>query len=641
LEGIWTSRKTETEKKNLAKLNIMNVVYQSLGLLLLVTGAFSATIATLGDTCAIGDTCSVNGAVCDKTSLKCVCQFGYVQSGAICSRPHYGLCGVGMCKSPDKMTCDSATKTCKCDATKGYTASSGSCTCATGYTAESGVCKKTIGQTCASGDECHSNLVCTGGTCKCDTTLHYSAGTAGTTCSCASTYTLANGICCLTASEIESNGVCKKVDGESCTPASDECHSNLVCAGTIGSETCQCDTTNHFDATAATPTTCTCESLYTLSNGICCLTATEHESNGKCCLTAEHESNGICCAANTEESNGACKKIDGESCDPASDECHSNLVCAGTIASETCQCDTTNHFAATAATPTTCVRNVGAACSEDSDCRTNVGMVCTSGGTCACDTTLNYGAGNNDADTCSCASGYALSSGLCCATGTAASGGICCPTGESNSNGICCPTGSVESNGACKKVHGQPCAAGECHPNLICTGTAGSQTCQCDTTKNFTAGTAGATSCTCVSGFTRNYLNKCAINVGGTCTRDEGTYIPCVDNAVCDRATDTCKCDSASGYLATGSTCGSCMAGYSLNSNYRCVADVNGVCIPSTQSGVCVGGATCFAGNSTQEPLCLCANNQYDYKGSCSGAGGVVASLASLLMALFMTSRLM
>jgi len=638
LEGIWTFRKLK-QKKNLAKLNIMNVVYQSLGLLLLVTGALSAVVATLGATCAIGDTCSVNAAVCDKASLTCQCQFGYVQSGAICSRYHSGLCGAGMCKSPDKMVCDAAANQCKCDASKGYVVAGTGCgACDTGYISQGGVCKKTNGQTCASGDECHSNLVCSGGTCTCDTSLHYSAGTpGGTTCACDTGYANSNGKCCPTgetesrgiccaSGSVESSGVCKKGAGQSCNTAG-ECHPNLICA-----TTCKCDPSLNYAIASAGATTCSCAATYAMdpSTGTCkkvwgqtcqtgseCLSTLICDTTCKCDTTQNYLAGGagdeICeCAANydMDSATGTCKKVIGQGC--TGSECLSNLIC-----DTTCKCDTNLHYTGTtggssctcnsatfftAKTGGGCIGKVGAACSAATDCLT--GLVCT-GSKCACDTTLHYAAGANGASSCTCNSAAFFGS---------TSGGCIGNVGA---------TCSVDSN--CRK--GMVCISGKC---------------ACDTTKKFVAGSNGASSCTCATGYSLDiHLGNCAINVGGTCTRDAGTYIPCVDDAVCDRATDTCKCDSAAGYMATGYTCDACLPGFTMNNDDRCVADVNGFCIPSTQAGVCVSGATCFAGNSTLDPLCLCDSNQYDYKGSCSGAGGVVASLAGLLMALFMTSRLM
>ncbi|KAK7490742.1 hypothetical protein BaRGS_00017971, partial [Batillaria attramentaria] len=587
----------------------MKLVCAATLVLLFVAGARAAA-GDLDAACkTTSPACTDPNASCQ--SDLCKCNPNFVKKNSACVPVVGKPCGRGQCLTYGTCTSDA----CACDTSMGFS---------TGVSGAS-TCWKKLGQTCSDASECvtGSGIICST-TCTCDTSKGFaSAVSGGTSCSCDTSKA--------TSATPSNDGKCVLKVDQPCTAASD-CVSadGIVCADRNGATKCTCDTTKNYAAGANGAVTCACDTNYAIkADKSCgkkidqaCNAGTECIDGAKCdnskcvCDTNANFAAGTAgadtcsCATNYAiKSDGTCgKKID-QACN-ADSECIDNAKCS----SSKCACDTSKNFAAGTAGDDSCSLKVGQVCTQTSDCISTTGMICgdRSGATkCTCDTTKNFAAGSDGAMTCACDTTKAA--------------------------------GTPNNDGYCPLKVGQVCtAATQCisTDGMTCADRSGTVKCTCDTTKNYAAGSDGATS-SCATNYAKRSSDKVCgefdaygLVIGQTCATDGTTK--CIDAAVCDPVTLKCACDTGNGYAAgtTGATSCSCASTH-VSTAWGCGKKVGATC-----SDTCSSMASC---NATVG-LCACDSGaifQADTSTCKSGASTLVSSLAVLTAGILLALRKM
>lgn len=277
----------------------------------------NAACDTLCRSCVIVGQLGICGSIAAGTDPDAECAGTEVCDGAGgCKKANGAACGgdaeclTGQCEDGVCCNADCAGDCKKCD----ITGSVGTCTNVTsGQTAGactgnnvcngSGSCVKVNGQTCASNGECLSNacvnegggnLICCNNSCNgtCKSCLASKTGGLNGVCDNITTNTNPDNECMM-GQVCNGAGACKKVNGQSCSNASD-CLSGF-CPSESGQDVC-C-------ATACTGVCTSCKAMYTGGmDGTCGFVNDKTDPNDDCTGTCDMMSGQNCC-----DGAGACK----------------------------------------------------------------------------------------------------------------------------------------------------------------------------------------------------------------------------------------------------------------------------------------------------------------------------------------------
>ena len=219
--------------------------------------------------------------------------------------------------------------------------------------------------------------------------------------------------------------------------------------------------------------------------------------------------------------------------------------------SNTCVCDTANHWAGTAGS-CACEDGyvpVNGQCELKTTCDANKEIYISETNTCACDTDNHW---TGTAGSCACETGYVLVNGQCELKKT------CDANKEiyiSETNTCVCDTDNhwTGAAGSCACETGYVTVNGQCELKKTCDANkeiynSTSNTCACDTAKHW-AGTAG--SCACETGYV---LVNGQCELKKTCDANKEIY---------NSASNTCSCNTANHWIGTVGSC-TCETGYLL-----------------------------------------------------------------------------
>jgi Cys-rich repeat protein len=317
------------------------------------------------------------------------------------------------------------------------------------------------------------------------------------------------------------NDVCS---GGTCVGGANPCSGGLLCSETL--DACvQCLTNaNCNDGNVCTTDTCN-------SSGTCVFT-----NNSASC------NDGLFCTPTDTCSGGTCQgggiACPGQFCNETLDACVECLTNAHCNDGNVCTTDSCNASGS-------CVHaNNTAACDDGQFC--TVTDICSNGSCVGSGTPCLGGLFCNEAnDTCvQCLTNGHCGDGNVCTTDTCVSGS-CQHSNNTFScdDGLFCTTGDACSNGACVSGSGVNC------PGLLC-DEAGNRCVECFTASDCNDGAACSTE-QCNNGVCNYTLDHASCNDGLFCTGVETCVVdtgcvspgsPCDSPALCDEASDFCRC---------------------------------------------------------------------------------------------------
>jgi hypothetical protein len=560
--------------------------------------------------CASDSDC-VSGQYCNLVSKQCTAKKAIATSCGANNECVSGNCADSVC-------CDSAcTADCKACNIAG---SVGTCTniaaggtdtnpvCGGANSCDgSGVCKKATGQTCGANGDCTSGNcvdgVCCNNACSTACKACNIAGSVGTCTNIASGGTDSSPVCGGNNS-CDGNGVCKKINGQTCSVNGD-CTSGFCADGVCCNSSC----------------------------GGTCQACNIAGSVGTCTNIASGgtDTNPVCSGNNSCDGNGVCKKNNGQACG-GNAECTSGNCVDGVCCNSSCggTCMACNNIGSVG----TCSNIIAGgsdgnpmctganACDGNGVCKAANAQACSLGSECA---------SSNCADGVCCDTSCTGTCQACTAAkkGQGASG-TCGPivSGSTDDNPVCGGTNTCDGAGNCRKVNGQSCSAGSectsgnCADGVCCDG-ACTGTCQACTAAKKGQGTSGTCGPIIVGSTDDNPVcggtNVCdgsgtckakSAN-GATCTVNaECTSGNCVDGVCCNSTcTGMCQaCSAAKKGQGTSGTCGAIVVG-GTDDNPVCsgtnVCDGSGTCKAKSANGTaCTVDAECTSGSCADGVCC-------------------------------------